>query len=510
MLCASLAERDVNGMVRAARAARAAGADIVEARLDGLSAPGVPVIGELRRRIGLPAIATLRPEWEGGSFGGGEDERSDLLATAAEKGFDYLDVELAMDGRRLSALLALCKRRGAGTIVSHHDFCGTPAAGRILRMIRRCSLAGDIGKVAYSCSSVRDAARIVEAARDARREGLAFIAIGMGEHGRLTRFLAPVMGSAMAYACLDRRRRTAGGQFEIGELVDMWGGPARRRTLSPRTALYGILGHPLGHSLSPAMHNAAFNELGMDAIYIPFDIENSQLGGAMEALEAAGLRGANVTIPHKQAIIAFLDRVDKRARQAGAVNTIVRRGARFLGSNTDTGGFIGALEAAGVRLKGARALVIGAGGAARAAVLGLLDEGAAVTVANRTRSRALGLRRALGAPQVKVIGLEDLPGAMRDADILVNCTPVGMKGFGPSIPVPARFLHGRMTVMDMVYNPEMTPLLEAAGKAGARTVSGIEMFTRQAMGSLAMWTGRAVPAAAAGKARAAITLRIRK
>ena len=497
MICVPLPGRDVKWMVKAARAARRAGADIVEARLDHLRGITATMISQIGRRIDfIPAIATLRPEWEGGAFAGTEHDRAGLLEAAAESGFDFIDVELGMDRRRQNSLLGLCEKRGVGTIVSHHDMAGTPGVKGIIRRIGQCASLGDIGKVAFFCTSGQDAAAIVEAASAARRAGHRFVATGMGEPGTLTRELAPFIGSAMVYACLDRRHATAEGQPEVCDMVRLWGGNARRRGLSHRTALYGLLGHPLGHSLSPLMHNASFERLGMDAIYMPFDVKEDDIDSTLRALRAAGLRGANVTIPHKQRIIARLDRLDDAARRVGAVNTILVRGKRLLGYNTDVSGFIGALKGAGVRLRGARALVIGAGGAARAAVYGLLEERAVVTVANRSRENAIELKKKLGASQINVAGFEDIPAIVGGSDIVVNCTPAGMRGFLSQSPVPARLLHRDIAVMDMVYNPVRTPLLAAAEKAGAVTISGMEMFIRQGTGSLRIWTKRTVPLAA--------------
>jgi len=501
LLCVSLAAGDAKGMVNAARAARRAGADIVEVRLDRLRGIDAPMISQIGKRIDfIPAIATLRPEWEGGAFAGSEKERAGLLGAAAESGFDFIDMELGMDRRRQNSLLGLCKKRCVGTIVSHHDHIRTPGVRGILRKIQQCSALGDMGKVAFFCASSTDAARIVEAAAAARRAGHRFIAMGMGEPGILTRAFAPLIGSAMVYACLDIRTATAQGQPEIGELVKIWGGPDRRRLLSHRTALYALIGHPLGHSLSPLMHNAAFRRLGMDAVYMPFDVKEDDIDGTLRALMAAGLRGANVTIPYKQRIIACLDGLDEAARKIGAVNTVLVRGPRLLGYNTDVSGFTDALKGAGVRLRGARTLVIGAGGAARAAVWGLIGERATVTVANRSRGNALKLKRELGEQRIEVAGLEDIPAIVGGSDIVVNCTPLGMRGFGSRSPVPARLLRRDIVVMDMVYNPVRTPLLAAAERAGAVTVSGMEMFIRQGMGSLRLWTKRTVPLAAVRKA----------
>jgi shikimate dehydrogenase len=336
----------------------------------------------------------------------------------------------------------------------------------------------------------------------ARTSKTRFIALGMGGHGRITRLLGPFIGSAMVYACLASEKRTAEGQPRVGEISGMWSAVGRRKRIGPSTGLYGLIGHPLGHSLSPLMHNAAFRKLGMDAVYLPFDVEEEYLEGTILALKASGLRGANVTIPYKERIIPHLDRLDETARKTGAVNTIKNDKGMLTGFNTDVFGLIDALRASGARLGGARVLVMGAGGAAKAAVRGLLNEGASVTVANRTRGRALALRRALGARNVDVLDQNDLERAKMVADIIVNCTPLGMRNFPDVCPVPEALLRRCSVVFDMVYNPVRTPLLASAEKMGARTVSGMEMFIRQGMESFRIWTGKRAPEATIRRALA--------
>jgi shikimate dehydrogenase len=241
------------------------------------------------------------------------------------------------------------------------------------------------------------------------------------------------------------------------------------------------------------MHNAAFRALGLDALYMPFEVKEGSLEGTVLALKAAGLRGANVTIPYKERIMAHLDGLDEDARRIGAVNTILNRDGALIGCNTDVRGLIDALKEAGVRLNNARAVLIGAGGAARAAAYGLLKENARVTVANRTRKRAIALRRHFGDHVIDVVDLKALGKVMVDADILVNCTPTGMRGFTSKSPVHGEHIRRGMAVLDMVYNPVRTPLLRLAERKGARAISGLEMFIRQGMESLGLWTGRTLP-----------------
>jgi 3-dehydroquinate dehydratase/shikimate dehydrogenase len=494
LVCVSLAARNPAELEVAARAGMRAGADILELRLDCLKDCGTRQLAGLRRRIGfLPLIATIRPTREGGAYRGSENLRLELLEQAIGCGFDYVDLELGMERARLDRLLALCRRRGVKSIVSYHDHARTPALKRIVRRIEQCASFGDIGKVAFAARSFQDSTRIIKAARAVGNKPLRFIAIGMGEHGTITRTLGPFLGSELVYAGLEGRRRTADGQQDVGELRRLWGaaGPGKRVTRS--TKLFGLMGFPLGHSLSPLMHNTAFRALGIDAFYLPFEVEPEQLEGTLLALRAAGLRGANVTIPHKERMMRLLDGVDETAQKVGAVNTILNRNGNLTGYNTDVTGFTGALAAAGVRLEDASALVLGAGGAARAAVHGLLENGARVTVANRSRRRALGLREHLGARDIDVVDLRDVERLMGDADLLVNCTPVGMRSFARGSPVPIGLIRSDMAVFDMVYNPVRTALLAGAERRGATTISGMEMFILQGMESFRLWTGRTFP-----------------
>jgi len=501
LVCVSLAKANAKELVRAARLARKHGADLVELRLDRLEKCTADDISWLRKQIDfVPAIATLRPKAEGGWYRGSEPARLALLGHAIECAFEHVDMELCIGQRKLGRLRALAASRGVGTIVSHHDLARTPSTALIARKLESSARAGDLGKAAFSARSLRDSVRIIEAARITRKTAPGAVAIGMGAGGSLTRTLGPFLGATLVYAGLDEKSITAGGQPDISGLRRMWAVAGGIGRVSGSTGLFGILGHPLGHSLSPLVHNTAFRLLGMDAAYLPFDADGAALAPTLESLRAAGLRGANVTIPHKTAVIPLLDGIDAQAGRIGAVNTIVCRGGKLWGRNTDVAGFVGALRSAGVELDGARALVVGAGGAARAAVVGLLENGASVTVINRTRRRALALAGQLGDDKISVAAHRDMGEAAERSDIVVNCTPAGMKGFSGPCPVPPGSLGRNAAVMDMVYNPVRTRLLAQAEKRGARTISGMEMFIRQAGAAFRLWTGRPFPEKAVRRA----------
>jgi shikimate dehydrogenase len=256
--------------------------------------------------------------------------------------------------------------------------------------------------------------------------------------------------------------------------------------ISASTSLCGIVLHPAGHTRSPAMHNAAFRALGLDAVYLAFDVPPERLAEAMAGVRALALRQVAVSIPHKESVMAHLDRIDETAAEIGAVNTVTRRGNELVGANTDFAGALRALERE-IDPKGRRAVVLGAGGAARAVVYALVRAGADVTVLNRTESRARDLARALSANASGVLGdLADLP-----HDILVNTTSVGLRS--NDSPVPAEHLREGSVVMDAVYDPERTRLLADAAMRGARPLGGKWMLVHQAAEQLRLWSDLDAP-----------------
>jgi len=269
-------------------------------------------------------------------------------------------------------------------------------------------------------------------------------------------------------------------------------GPARQ---------LGLLGHPVGHSVSPAMHNAAFRSQQMSAVYGAFDVEPGQLRAAIDGVRALGFLGLNVTIPHKEAVMEFLDEVAPTARQVGAVNTIVNRGGRLMGYNTDGWGFISSLEEHRIRVAGVNAVILGAGGAARAVALHLALAGVRrLTISNRTPQRAEALAQDVqpAAPHVKVDAVEALSPeervALMDAGLVVNCTPLGMHPNEAASPVQEiNLLPQGAVVYDTVYRPLETRLLREARIRGLHTVSGLSMLVHQGACAWEYWFGRRGP-----------------
>ena len=263
------------------------------------------------------------------------------------------------------------------------------------------------------------------------------------------------------------------------------------------TSTVGIIGYPLRHSASPAFQQAAFDHLGIDASYLAWETPPDAIAERMESLRGPGLLGANVTVPHKQAVVPFLDEVSQAAQDTGAVNTIVNREGRLTGHNTDVTGFLRALqEDAGFQPQGKRALVLGAGGSARAVVYGLLKEGAGqVTIANRTVERAHRLIDALDSPRNADAVLLEPAELSNGWDLIVNCTTLGMRHVPgeKETPLPGHAIPPSSLVYDLVYNPEETPLLQAAARAGARTLGGLPMLIYQGAEAFRLWTGREAP-----------------
>ena len=267
------------------------------------------------------------------------------------------------------------------------------------------------------------------------------------------------------------------------------------------TRLAGIFGYPLAHSLSPAFQQAAFNHYGLDARYLAWETPPDALAAEVAKLRGGDFIGANVTIPHKQAVMALLDEVDPLAAAIGAVNTIVKRGGRLVGYNTDAHGFTRALkEDAAFEPSGRRALLLGAGGAARAAAFALCQEGvASLSIANRTLARAEALAAELSADGVRVSAIAADDAALNDAalnaDLIVNSTSVGMRHGGAEgqTPLAGGLIPHDAVALDMVYNPQHTPLLAAARSAGARAVGGMPMLIYQGAAAFEMWTGRVAP-----------------
>jgi len=480
-----LAERTagalLRGLGRAARVAR-----VVELRLDylGSVAEIARFLEKLRHeRPRATLIATCRCRAEGGEFGGSPSAELAVLQLAARAGCRWVDVE-GSTLERFPAPLRAALRPPAGLIVSLHNFRGTPA--RLLRLYRRLArLGADKVKIAVTPRRQRDNVAVLQLAR--RQRGRV-IALAMGTVGIPGRVLALRAGSALAYAAPDGKPVVAPGQIAWREFRDSY----RAQRLNARTRVYGVIGRPIAHSLSPAMHNAAFQAARLNAVYLPFEVE--RLDDFLACVQPLGLAGFSVTLPHKETLLRHLDGIDPLAEQIGAVNTVVvRGGGRLYGYNTDYVGILRALQGA-LRLHASRVLLVGAGGAARAVAFALATAGAYVSVAARRPAAARALARAVSGEALPRAGLRH-----QRFDAIVNCTPVGQSPEADESPLRAAELNCRV-VVDLVYYPRRTKLLRLARRRGCRVVPGFEMLVEQGAAQYEIWTGLRAPVAAMRRA----------
>ncbi len=268
--------------------------------------------------------------------------------------------------------------------------------------------------------------------------------------------------------------------------------------------LYGILGHPLAHSLSPAMQNAAFAAAGIDALYVPIAVSPDRIRAALRGLKFSGFSGFNVTVPYKQTVLPFLDRVSPSARAAGAVNTIVAdpKTGRWTGHNTDVYGFLELLVRARISFAGKRILLLGAGGAARAVLSAIASRSGSIMIRNRTPLRAVRLRALQPSPirqKIHIIRNDANLAASGPFDLIINSTSVGLKS-RDRLDLPSHVFDGAGAAVDLIYNPAVTPFIRAARRAGYHAVNGVDMLLHQGARAFELWTRRPAPVAAMRRA----------
>lgn len=436
-------------------------ADLVELRLDLVSDPSVA--GALAGRRG-PVIVTCRPLWEGGGFKGSEEERKHILAEGLSLGAEYVDVEWRA---RFDDLIA--RAGGRRIVLSTHDFHSVPTdlSARVHAMR---STGAEVVKVAAAATSLSDCIPLLDLGAQSGKDG-GLVLIGMGDYGLATRVLAARFGSIWTYA---------GALGEIGQLsAHALLKDYHFRSLSDSTAVYGVAGGSVAHSVSPAMHNAAFRAAHLDAVYLPFPAVSAD--DFHRFARAIRISGASVTIPLKVSLVDYVDEVHSVARRIGAINTIRVVDGRWIGGNTDAMGFLEPLQER-VSLAGLRASVLGAGGAARAVTVALASSGCPVRLHARNRAQAEDV--AALAP----VELGPWPPAPGSWDLLINCTPIGVYPRVDDTPVPKAQLTGRY-VYDLIYNPPTTRLLRDAAAVGCQTIGGLDMLVAQAREQFQWWTG---------------------
>jgi 3-dehydroquinate dehydratase/shikimate dehydrogenase len=481
-VCAVTAASTGTGMAQQVRAAWRE-TPTVELRLDWLSndAERQKLLGWVARQKsagklrGKTLLATCRRVPAGGKFRDSIEQQLFWLMQAREAGCSWCDVEVETL-RELPWKSVRGYAMPSKVLLSVHDFERTPPFPKKIEVPKHGDV--DAMKIAAAATAIGDSVRLLALARSSRN----FVAVPMGEIGLPARILALREGSALAYAPVEQA--TAPGQVSLRDTMHLY----RAHELTRRTRVYGVIGDPIGHSLSPLMHNTGFIARRLDAVYLPFLVH--QLKDFLAAIAPLGIRGFSVTIPHKQTILKYLKECEPLAGEIGAVNTVVVRGDGSLhGYNTDYIGVLAALERK-MALRGSRVLIFGAGGAARAAAFAMARAGAKVVICARREKQAHQLARAVGGETVprRALGSENFAA-------VINATPVGMHPHSNISPLSARELNCRI-VMDLIYRPQRTTLLNIARNKGLATVSGVEMFVAQGAAQWELWLGKSAPAAA--------------
>ena len=465
------------------RQAADTGCDTVEFRLDYLSPPPEPgQVAAILDAPGLDVIATCRPLREGGKFDGAEADRLAILQAAADAGATFIDVE---------ADVPSADRPTGAIILSRHDFetCPDDLDDQVAEMDASDAA---VNKTAFTASSPAEALRAFDTVRNMKKPT---IALAMGYAGLPSRILAGKFGAFGTFAALADGQATAPGQPTVAELRELY----RWDDIDAATELFGVIGCPVGHSMSPAIHNAAFAAAGINGAYVPLLIEPgaenfNEFLDAVLARPWLNWRGLSVTIPHKHNALEFVgeENCDPLAVRIGAVNTItISPDGQVRGDNTDYAAAIDALcDKMGIAredLAGREVAVLGAGGAGRAIVAALTHYNAKTTIYNRTVSRGEALAADFGA---EARGLDAL--ATMNAEIVINCTPIGMHPKIDASPLK-KIPDSVKAVFDTIYNPVRTKLLTAADDAGCLTVTGLDMFVNQAVAQFERWTQKPAP-----------------
>jgi len=434
----------------------------------------------LKRPPGTTLIATCRRREAGGRYRGSIARQLVHLSEAVRAGCAWYDLEIESASKCPAELRDVLLGEGR-ELRSAHFFQGMPR--NLEAVVARLKRGRpDAIKVAAQCGSLAQSLRLARLGRKQRN----IVAMPMGETALPVRFLAMRERGGLVYAPVENA--TAPGQISLEDMKNIY----HADEFGPRTEVYGVIGDPIGHSLSPQMQNAAFRAQGINAVYLPFLVH--EIADFLGAIDELRIRGFSVTIPHKERILRHLDGCDPLASKIGAVNTVlVRGGGKLYGYNTD---YVSVLRALAPRipLRGSRVLIAGAGGVARAVAFALAEAGAAVCIYARKSEKAKSLARAAGGEAIA-------RGRLRREffDAIVNATPVGMYPNVGESPLEAQELNCRL-VFDTIYRPRRTKLLELAERRGIETVSGVEMFVAQGAAQWEIWTGERAPVKAMRRA----------
>ena len=499
-ICVSIREKTAQDLINAVEKA-AAVADIVEIRFDDFDENQLKlVLTELQNRresLATPLLATMH-EIAGEDFYEKFKIWQTILATGI---FQFIDLAhsfavIVQKYDRNARLPADTKNfienaKKHTNIYSLHYFEGAPSD---LERIYEINIknSADILKIAVQANDATDGLELMKLLGKAKAENRKFIPIAMGEPGIWTRILGLARGAFMTFAALDGESATAPGQLTAQEMLEVY----RVKELDENTEIYGLVGESVLHSASPQMHNTAFKCHELNSVYVPFAVKNLEefmrrmINPATREIEW-NLRGFSVAIPHKVEIMKYLDFIDKTAAEIGSVNTVKVVGDELHGYNTDAEGFIEPLKNSYKNLNGAKVAVLGAGGAARAAIYALKQEGAEVTIFARNLEKALNLAKDFDA-NLEVL---DEEADFSSFQILVNATPLGMKKgeLENQAPVKTLQIGGVGLLYDLVYNPMTTKLMREAKAVFVPTLGGLEMLVAQGVAQFKLWTEKDAP-----------------
>lgn len=462
------------------RALAERGAELVELRLDWLSHS--PDLGRLLQDRPTPVVITCRRPRDKGLWKQTEEQRLTLLRSAIVSGAEYVDLE--EDVAPKIPRYGKTKR-----IVSYHNFDKTPTNLEEIHG-RLAKLDPDVVKIVTMANSPQDNVRMLRLVKAAKVPTVGFC---MGEFGIPSRILTGRYGAPFTYATFHKERTMAPGQLAFEEMRDIY----RYDSINAQTEIFGVVADPVAHSLSPLLHNTAFAHAGLNSVYLPLRVPRDQFAEAVRDFEWLGIRGYSVTLPHKEAVVQFTDNYEGPVQEIGAANTLFKdREGAWKAANTDYDAALESLTAAlpeptgdgGHPLAGRKVLMLGAGGVARAIGMGVIKNGGGLLIANRTKARAEELAKRLNCLLVQW----ENRGAVF-ADVLVNCTSVGMHPKVDESPFMENWLREGMVVFDTIYNPERTLLIKQARDRGCQTVTGVEMFVRQAARQFELFTGKLAP-----------------
>lgn len=485
-ICIALGFQSAESLLNHARVEYDSGERFLEFRLDYLPDPkkGVAAIHEFVTRYpDCSILATCRRRQNQGRFIGSIEEQVRHLEAAVDAGAQAVDVEIESAENIREKLAHL--RAGTYLLLSYHNYGGTPP--RLETVVKRMArIPADGYKIVTTARKPSDASRVLDLPRAFPK--LPLVVLAMGEAGFPTRVLSPAFGGIYTYAAPNAAEGTAAGQVSARQLRGLY----RIGKFTRDAKIFGVIGDPIGHSLSPHVHNRAFQARRIDAVYLPLLVNAGRLKDFFVFAENLPLSGFSVTIPHKQKIMRYLDFVDPVARRIGAVNTVWRKAGKWRGTNTDAAGVTEPLSRR-LRLAKSSVLVVGNGGAARGAAFALAEAGSKLAITGRNLDRVRALASACGAEPLSREQAE-----ARKFDALVHATPLGTTPH-----VERCFFNGTIPaslVFDMVYNPMETTLIKKAKAVGATVIPGIEMFLEQAARQFEIFTGERAPKAVMEKA----------